>query len=67
MNYKYLVRSGEVTSQKDVQRHFVSCKQLIELYKVKPEECYRSIIGRRRLLCISGLVDVNQVGFKRRK
>jgi len=39
MDYIYLVRGGEITSKNDEQKHFVSCKQLIELYNVNPKEC----------------------------
>jgi hypothetical protein len=39
MKYKYLVLSGTVVSRTDGDIHIMTCKQLMELYKVKPSEC----------------------------
>lgn len=36
---KYLIVPGNVTSENDGQRHFVSATQLMLLYKVKLSEC----------------------------
>ncbi len=36
---KYLVYPGEVNSQNDGDIHFISFKQLVQLYGVNPREC----------------------------
>ena len=39
MNKKYLILPGVVRSRSDGDMHYISARQLIELYKVNPEEC----------------------------
>lgn len=36
---KYLVIGGEVTSKNDRQRHYVSARRLVDLYRVRIGEC----------------------------
>jgi len=36
---KYIVESGFVKSANDAASHFITCKELICLYKVNPREC----------------------------
>lgn len=43
---KYVVYPGEIASQKDGDRHFVSSRELMRLYGVHPEECIVSCAGR---------------------
>ena len=39
MSKKYLVKAGWMTSKTDGDRHFISAKKLMDLYRVNPREC----------------------------
>lgn len=61
MNYRYMLHPGEVVSRNDSQTHFISARDLMRLYKLKPSECLicAHCYGRKALACEKGsLIDL---------